>query len=241
MMRAWIVISFSLCASACVREEKLVERFVEEYCEARWSCGCDSPGLTKVHCESTLMHAGEEAQDAAVEAGLEYDRECARAWLDAIDDSCTRSTPPYHECGGPCAPYHGAKRVGEACESFGPWSDCARELRCGLGSVCMDPCLGHHEGDGCASDVGGSCGPNLICVDSACAPTPALGEACVAECRVGATCDLDQEVCVEAPGFGEPCSDFGNCGRGLQCVQTEDYEEVCDVGSPTVCTLPAPW
>lgn len=241
-MRASIALALVLAATACVREEKLVDRFVEEYCEARWACGCESPGLTQVHCESQLTSTGEEAQAAAQDAGLEYDRECAKAWIDAIDDSCSvQAVPDQDQCDGPCAPYHGDKRVGEACERFGPWSDCARELRCGLGSVCEDPCLGRHEGDPCASDVGNSCGPDLICVRGACAPAPALGEPCSGECRVGATCDLAEGVCVEAPGFGEPCSHLGDCGRNLQCVRNEDDEEVCDVGAAKVCALGTPW
>lgn len=241
-MHARVAVVLVLAAPACVREDKLVERFVEEYCQARWACGCESPGLTQVHCVSTLTRTGEEAQDAAQEAGLAYDRECAKAWLDAVDDSCSvQAMPGQHECDEPCAPYHGDKQVGEACEEFGPWSDCARELRCGLGGMCEDPCVGRHEGDPCESDVGGSCGPNLVCVRAACAPAPATGEPCLAECRVGATCDLDQEVCVEAPGFGEPCSVFGICGRSLQCVSDETNEEVCDVGAPTICALDAPW
>lgn len=241
-MRGSLVLASFLCLSACVREEKLVDRFVEDYCEARWSCGCDSPGLTQVHCESLLTRAGEEAQDAAQDAGLEYDRECAKAWLDAIDDACSvQAMPNYTECGDPCAPYHGNERVGEACQHFGPWSDCARELRCGLGSTCEDPCLGQHEGDPCAPDVGGSCGPDLTCVEGACVPAPALGEPCQGECRVGARCDFDQQRCVESPGFGEPCSDIVECGRNLLCVRTEDGEQVCDVGKAKVCGLGTPW
>jgi hypothetical protein len=240
-MRATIAVALLLTATACAREEKLVDRFVEKYCEARWSCGCESPGLTQVHCESMLTNAGEEAQEAAQEAGLEYDRECAKAWLDAIDDSC--SVQATQQDGGcePCAPYHGNKREGEACQEFGPWSDCAGDLRCGLGGMCEDPCHRPQEGDSCASDVGGNCGPDLICVQEACAPAPALGEPCIDACRSGATCDLDQELCVEPPGFGEPCSGFGTCGPNLQCDQTEDGMEVCDVASPKVCSLGTPW
>jgi hypothetical protein len=230
-----------LLASACVREENLVDRFVEKYCEARWACGCESPGVTQVHCKSMLTSAGEEAQDAAKEAGLEYDRECAKAWLDAIDDSCGVQPTPQSSVCGLCAQYHGDKREGEACQAFGPWSDCAGELRCGIGGMCEDPCHRPQEGDSCATDVGNSCGPDLICIQGACTPAPALGEPCSGECRVGATCDLGQEVCVEPPGFGEPCSDLGHCGRNLQCVETEDGMEVCDVGNPKVCALGSPW
>lgn len=240
-LRALVGTVLCLLASACVREEKLVDRFVEEYCEARWACGCESPGLTQVHCESMLTSAGEEAQEAAQEAGLAYDRECAKAWLDAIDDSCSVQPTPQNEGCGPCAPYHGNKRVGETCERFGPWSDCARELRCGLGEVCEDPCRGHQEGDSCASDVGDSCGSDLICAQGACAPAPALGEPCEAECREGAACDIQQQVCVEPPGFGEPCSSFGDCGRNLQCSLNEDGDRVCDVGAAKICALGTPW
>ena len=243
-MRARIV-GLVLAVAGCVREEKLVDRFVEKYCEARWSCGCESPGLTQVHCESVMSNAGEEAQDAAQEAGLEYDRECAKAWLDAIDDSC--AVPPVprsqdNDCGRPCAPYHGNKAKGEPCEPIGEWSDCARGLRCGsYPKVCEDPCDGQRDGDHCDFDVGGQCGPGRVCSEGTCAPAPALGEACVYECQPGATCDLARMICVEAPGFGEPCSETRTCKRGLVCITTDDFMHVCDVGSAEVCTLGSPW
>jgi hypothetical protein len=236
-MRTWVLVLL-LGASACVREEQLVDRFVEKYCEARWKCGCESPGLTQVHCESMLTREGEEAQTAAHEAGLEYDRECAKAWLRAVDDSCGVQVVSHHatrEC-EPCAPYHGNRREGETCERFGPWSNCARELRCGLGERCEDPCEGEHVGDHCDFDVIGQCGNGLVCSWDACTPAPALGEPCETYCQVGAACDFDEAVCVEAPGFGEPCGDLDACGRNLRCAG-----DVCDVGNATVCVLGSPW
>lgn len=234
------VLASSLLALACVRERKLVDRFVEEYCEARWSCGCDSPGLTQIECESSLTQSGDEAQQAAQDAGLAYDRECAKAWLDAADDSCAVEPVPAivaNACGSPCLPYHGDRAEGEACESFGPWSSCAGHLRCGYSGRCEDPCAGQRDGDHCDFDVGYPCGPEKVCgPDGGCTPAPVLGEPCELLCRNGAACDRDQRVCVEAPGFGDSCQDLSPCKRGLRCV-----DGVCDVGSPAVCSLESPW
>jgi hypothetical protein len=245
-MRAFGVLLLSFVASACFRENKLVDRFVEDYCEARWACGCDSPGLTQVHCESQLTHAGEEAQDVAQDAGLEYDRECAKAWIDAIDDSCSVEPMPNpwagSECGAPCLPYHGRKAKGEPCEALGPWSDCGRGLVCGsIPAVCMDPCDGQREGDVCDhGDFVTACAPGLVCnPGGVCGRPPALGEACASQCAPGGMCDLDTRICVEAPGFGEPCGQGDACGRNLRC--TPHPESVCDVGSAKVCGLDAPW
>lgn len=244
-MRCSIAVASLLWLCACVSENKLVDRFVEDYCEARWSCGCDSPGLTQVHCESTLPVEGEEAQAAAQEAGLEYDRTCARAWLDAIDDSCAVQPVPRdtsfddeRRCGDPCPPYHGSKGKGEPCREIGPWSDCGRGLRCGVLDVCEDPCDGVREGDVCDhGDYTSDCTSGLVCgVDGTCGRPPALGEACRQECAPGAMCDYQQNLCVEAPGFGEPCGFSDACGRNLRCVQG-----VCDVGRATVCALDEPW
>jgi len=234
-----VAVMLSLGASACVREEKLVDRFVEKYCEARWSCGCEGPGLTQVHCESMLTRAGDEAQAAAQDAGLEYDRECAKDWLRAIDDSCTVQPMPSSGTSmcGSCAPYHGNRRVGEACEHLGPWSNCAGELRCGLSDQCEDPCEGAHVGDYCDYDVGGQCQNGLVCGDDGCTHPPALGEPCFSYCSAGGACDSDQGVCVAAPRFGEPCGSFDVCGRNLRC--TEDG--TCDMGLATVCALGTPW
>ncbi len=251
-MRTFIVLALALTGSACTREEKLVDRFVEKYCEARWACGCDSPGLTQVHCESMLTMAGDEAQAAAQDAGLEYDRECAKAWLDAVDDSCSVQPEPAGwpaaVCGQPCRPYHSNKRKGEACEEFGPWSDCARGLVCdsipGVSSVCVDPCDGQREGDPCDhGDYVSGCVGSLVCTaEGVCGRAPAIGEACLSACAPGGMCSWDTWTCLEAPGFGEPCGEYHDaCGRNLVCTWNDDDTRVCDAAPAEVCSLGAPW
>jgi len=246
-MRVFAALLLSLGAVACNREPKLVERFVEKYCEARWSCGCESPGISQLECESSLTRIGDEAQAAAQEAGLEYDRQCAKAWIDAIDDSCgVQPTPEPNYgnwqppgCGAPCPAYHGSKHEGEPCEEIGPWSDCASGLVCGVQARCEDPCDGQRQGDVCRhSDYESPCAPGLVCTfDGVCGRAAAIGEPC-GECAPGGMCNWRTNRCEAAPGFGEACGEYSpSCGRNLRCTAGD----VCDVGPATVCALRPPW
>jgi hypothetical protein len=215
-----------------ITEAEVVDVLAVSFCEARWSAGCENPGVSHSECESHMRRVGKDVRDEAHALGLEYDEHCAQEYRDRYEDH--DGLEPLATGERRCPLWAGDGGEGDACETSSGLSTCAPDLRCGIDSVCerrRDPGA---LGEDCADyDVVYTCEDGLTCVSpGVCAPTPGIGEPCEGICVEGANC-VD-EVCVAGQGRGEPCE--SGCGPQLVCE-----DEVCVDAPPAICGEPAPW
>ena len=82
MTSRWLAVLLCAPMLGCLDEDDIVKDLVEQYCQTRWqNCGCESPGVTEIQCVSMLEREGKEAQDEAQDAGLTFDKDCAKSKL----------------------------------------------------------------------------------------------------------------------------------------------------------------
>ncbi len=247
MTPRWLALLLVAPALGCVNEDDIIADLVTQYCQTRWqSCSCESPGVTEIQCESMLKREGEAAQAEAQEAGLTFDKDCAKRKLERFEPICDVPLGQTNdECyPGICSLYHGDVGAGGACTETetGTWSTCAQGLVCDIMNVdgngtCVDPCAGRRRGDPCGGDVNIDCLGDLVCTaEGACGDAPKIGESCGAQCTRGASCDLETRRCVASGRTGDPCPEGNNqCGDGYRCV-----DEACAVDEALVCLIREP-
>ncbi len=184
---------------------------VRPWCEGAFSCGCEKLRWVDVEACLTQEAVSLVKTEAEAEAlGLHFSEECFFQdflGFGSPEEICvgeeayqllhppTLSPGPF-EC-GMCSPIFGDRQIGQTCHQF--WyfySDCAKGLFC-LGedetAKCFDICDPPLEGDLCNEDFD-LCPPHFHCV---------------------------KERCVQGPGLGEPCLEYGLCGPDLKCDETE--------------------
>jgi len=241
----WLAVLLCAPMLGCVNEDDIIADLVTQYCQTRWqTCSCQSPGVTEIQCESMLKREGEEAQVEAQEAGLTFDKDCAKRKLERFEPICD---VPLGQTDAQCYPgicslYHGDAAAGEACTEAGAWSTCAQGLVCdpvdieGNGT-CADPCASRRRGDPCGSGSTRDCLGDLVCTaERVCGDAPKIGEACAGACTRGASCDYETNLCVASGRPGDPCPEGSNqCGDGYRCIG-----ETCAPNEALVCLIREP-
>ncbi len=240
MTARWLLAPLGALLLGCVNENNIIDDLVLQYCETRWiTCGCDGPDINQTRCESSETRMGGEAQTMAQQAGLTFDRKCARRWLERTEPVCT----PYVGSGNPtqcypdhCSIYHGTVLLQQPCMSFGEWSNCAQGFICGIQGRCEDPCAGQRRGDQCFhGDYTSGCLGDMVCTaDHVCGDAPAIGEPCHQMCARGAICE--DNACVAGGSLDDPCDFDSDCGNGYHCTGG-----TCSVGPFGVCMVDLPW
>ena len=195
-----------------------VDAFVEAWCERLVECDCDvdfvpSPADCRAQVEAQIGGLQQVGNDG----DLRYDGACLGAALDELDDrGCGPDVADGDDddgCRRPCNAYHGTRTIGQSCEEFGNFSDCAQGLRCDIDECNGDTCTGTCR-DPCArAGVGESCDEVQ----------------CVAE----ASCEWQEtgSFCRRLPKVGDECPQ-GACADGLFCAN--------DPVDPTLRTCQAP-
>jgi hypothetical protein len=220
-------LAFALVATGCDEGEDppptvlpigdAADAFIESWCERLLDCDCPMGVITQADCRDQVEARIGGMRDIGEDSGLLYDGACLGATLDRLDD---RGCGPYESddddgCQQPCNSYHGTRGVGDSCQQFGNYSDCAQGLSCEYDEtelevtmICRNPCA--------RADVGESC-DRINCVE-------------------GAWCEWQEAgggVCRSLPKLGDECPQ-NQCADGLFCV--------VDPVDPTIseCRAPAP-
>jgi hypothetical protein len=210
-------------ATVCLREER-------ETCTGDGECSsgyCRVMATPASPAPAAAGAKGASPQDAAAPV-----RECrARTLAGGACEAPEDCASPASCTGGKCVLSVGSACSGDAaCESGlcgaasasapdgtkeclalpGVTARCTPDRRCGPGLACT----GVEGAFYCLVDVGGECfGDDLcasaFCSKNRCAPSPALGAACV-ESRCGLRMSCDNGVCMKPGGFA--------CGSDAECV-----------------------
>jgi hypothetical protein len=188
-------------------------------------CDC-AAGIDQAACTEALLPTLDAIRDAAVDAGLEYDADCAERQADWVGElGCAIPTLELFQqasCALNCPLYHGDAGPGEACQIVANRAtSCAAGLDCVVG-VCEDVCFNWRLSEG-ALCVGttGVCVTGTHCNfgdTNRCVPTPELGEPCPEN-----IC-LEFEWCNQAVLPEATCDSIGTVGDTCQSTQA------CDTG-----------
>jgi hypothetical protein len=235
LLGAAVLVMFGCREGGCrITDAEVVDVLAVSFCEARWSAGCEHPGISQTECESHLRRVGEDVRDEAHALGLEFDEDCAQEHRDRYEQQDGFEPLAFGE--KRCALWVGHGREGDACETSSGLTTCAPGLRCSTMSVCEVEESPLEIGADCVDYVVYRCEDGLACVDGVCAPTPEIGQHCYDTCVDGAYCD--DEVCVENPGLGMSCGigTPSGCAAQLACE-----DNVCVEAPPAICGEPTPW
>ena len=224
MMRTWGVSFFALVAlvglGSCLETDSsggspTPEGLVNQQCSLAVNCSCEGGNQFESveQCTNSVLPSYDNEKEAAEQAGLEYDEDCATRQFEFMDEiGCGYFTDELLSeltCALNCSLYHGYVGPGEACVQYGSRStDCAQGLEC-VGGVCADNCNNWRLAEG------------ATCYDAADQPT--------GTCVTGTFCDIgDTNKCVALPGQGDPCP-AGACEEDLWCNNYDEPEPFCDV------------
>jgi hypothetical protein len=208
-------------------------KLVDERCNMLYSCQCEGVELdTVTACRNSLNQLYDGEEEAAQQAGLEYDEACAARELD-FWESVGCDWPEDEElaeasCAVGCPLWHGKVGPGEDCVQYGSRSsDCAQGLRCS-GGTCQDVCGNWRLAEG-ATCWNPENPPTGFCVEGTycdtqetnrCQRTPGPGEPCPANiCTEGSWCNHEylEARCDPIAAVGTPCASDEGCFSGY-CV-----------------------
>lgn len=221
-------------------------------CDALMACGCPDNNYEGdlQGCFYDRLEAYTDVNNLAFSAGLAYDPQCPSRQLDALDDlGCDAIAPslPAGVCVPPCSAWHGTAEAGQPCQILvtNPqagvaFSTCAQGLAC-VADFCVDPCSTVEV----PPAVGQPC-PDMVCEEGAicdattdvenpvCVDLPGTGDPCFqGVCDPSeAVCIPEANVCGALPGFGEPCEQ-GACRPEAHC----SADDICEPSPALVCGL----
>ena len=240
-----------------VPEDQAPETAVNVICGQFESCGCDPANAAPDGCEASIDEQVRQAQGDATAAGLEYDADCMGSLLSSFHDIECRTTGDlsldealaFARRNQQCKIFYGTAEPGEACEILddGDLGDSCRKGALCYESVCVEITAPAADGEDCDPALEAlACAGTAICLDldgderPTCVKLPQEGDPCltvlvVQVCGEGLACE--NELCIVAPGNGQPCHEGDNaCAVDLECnLETRVCQPLPTGGEP--CTL----